>query len=75
MKQSLKLFLAWCIMEDDSEHGRAIVAHDDQEASKIVICALKNVKGITVTEAKETTKQMKTVLQEMYEKQNAFLGV
>ena len=74
MKQ-LKVFLAWCIMEDDSEHGRAVIAYDADEAKQIVGRAWAFVKAITITEATETTKAWQNALQDMYEKQKALLGV
>ena len=75
MKANLKVFLAWCIMEDDSEHGRAVIAHDADEAKQIVGRAWAFVKAITIAEATETTKAWKNALQDMYEKQKALLGV
>lgn len=69
MKKALKVFLAWCIMHDDSEHGVAIVAYDEEEARRFIVNANSSVKAVTIVEAKGTTKLCKDNLHEMYEKQ------
>lgn len=75
MKDQLKVYLCWCIMEDDSEHGRAIIAHNEDEARRFAIIAWPFVKGVTLSEATETTKAWAGALPDMYEKQQAILGV
>ena len=75
VKEELTIYLAWCIMGDDSEHGHVVIAHDQDEARSIVMRAWQNIKAATISEATETTKQWKNSLNEMYEKQNALLGV
>lgn len=75
MKDQLKVYLCWCIMDDDSEHGRAIIAHNEDEARRFAVIAWPFVKGVTISEATETTKAWQNALQDMYEKQQAILGV
>ena len=75
MKDQLKEYLSWCIMDDDSEHGRAIIAHNEDEARRFAVIAWPFVKGVTISEATETTNTWKGALPEMYEKQQALLWV
>lgn len=75
MKYQLKVYLCWCIAEDDSEHGYAIIAKCETQARSIIMYAYPATKACTITEATETTKSWKSALHEMYEKQNAILGL
>ena len=75
MKSNLKVYLAWCIAEDDSEHGYGVVAMNETQARSIIMYAYPQTKACTITEATETTKQWKSALHEMYEKQNKILGL
>ena len=56
-------------MSNDSEHGFAIIAHNEDEARKFLLNAKSSIKAITIAEAKGTTKLYKDKLQEIYNKQ------
>ena len=75
MKKQLKVYLVWCINGMDEEHGYAVIAHDETEGRKLVMRMWPATKACTITEAKETTHEWQSALKEMYEKQNALLGV
>ena len=77
-KSTLNIYLVWLVDDNEkqTEHGHMIIAHDEDEATRILVHTYHNLLMFTISEAPETTKTLKHSLKEMYEKQNIlFLGV
>lgn len=71
---NLKFYLTWSIDTEGHERGLAVIAHDKNEATEVVLRQYAPLKAVAVHEASETTKACEKLLEAMYEAQCKKLG-